>query len=124
MMDVRPIKSEDDLRAALQEIDQLWQSRENTLEGDRLEVLLTLVEAYESRVWPMPKLDPVEAIIGHMDMTGRSQADLGTLFGSRSRASEILARKRPLTLDMIRKLDQHWGLPASQLIAPYKLNAA
>ena len=123
-MDIKPIKNDEDLREALREIDRLWKSPENTPEGDRLDILVTLVEAYEHKHWPVTKLDPVETIVGHMALTGRTQADLATLLGSRSRASEILNRKRALTLEMIHKLNAEWGIPAELLVQPYALHAA
>lgn len=123
-MEIKPIKTDEDYRAALREIDQLWLSPEDTPEGDRLDILVSLVERYEAKHYPMRKLDPVETIIGHMDLTGRTQADLAALLGSRSRASEILNRKRALTLEMIHKLHEQWGIPAGLLVKPYKLDAA
>jgi HTH-type transcriptional regulator/antitoxin HigA len=123
-MEINPIKTDEDYRNALREIDRLWLSPENTPDGDRLDVLINMVEVYEAKHYPMPKLDPVETIIGHMDLTGRTQADLAELFGSRSRASEILNRKRALTLEMIHKLHEEWKIPAELLIRPYKLDAA
>lgn len=124
MMDIKPIKTDADYRAALKEIDTLWLSPEDTPEGDRLEILVSLVELYEQKHFPMPQLDPIEHIIGNMDLNGRTQADLAKLLGSRSRASEVLNRKRPLTLEMIHKLHEEWKIPAEFLIRPYKLDAA
>jgi HTH-type transcriptional regulator/antitoxin HigA len=124
-MEFNPIKTDADYRRALKEIDRLWLSPENTPEGDQLDVLLALVQVYEEKTFPMEaELDPVETIIAHMDVTGRTQADLAKLFGSRSRASEILNRKRALTLEMIHKLHEEWNIPAELLIRPYKLDAA
>jgi HTH-type transcriptional regulator/antitoxin HigA len=125
-MDVQPIKTDRDYRSALKEIDRLWSSPDGTPEGDRLEVLIALVVAYEEKRWPPePETgDPVEIILAHMDVTGRGQDDLAKLLGSRSRASEILGRKRPLTMAMIRKLESEWKIPAELLIRPYKLDAA
>ena len=123
-MEINPIKTDEDHREALKEIDRLWNAPEGTPEGDRLDVLVTLVVAYEQKRWPVEPLDPVDSIIGHMDLSGRTQADLARLLGSRSRASEILGRKRPLTLAMIHKLHNEWKIPAELLIRPYKLDAA
>ena len=123
-MEINPIKTDEDYRFALREIDHLWLSPDDTPEGDRLDILISLVERYEEKHFPMPRLDPVEHIIGHMDLTGRTQADLANLLGSRSRASEILNRKRALTVEMIHKLQSEWGIPAELLIRPYKLDAA
>ena len=96
-MDIRPIRKEDDHRAALEATDALWGAAEGTPEGDRLDVLVTLVAAYEARRWP------VEAIEAAMACEGRSRGDLAELIGQ-SRATEILHRRRPLTLPMIRKI--------------------
>jgi HTH-type transcriptional regulator/antitoxin HigA len=123
-MDINPIKTDADHKEALKEIDRLWNAAEGSPEGDRLDVLVTLVVAYEERRWPIEaEGDPIEIIVAHMDVTGRTQADLAGLLGSRSRASEVLARKRALTLDMINKLHGEWGIPAELLIKPYKLAA-
>jgi len=124
-MEFSPIKTDADYRRVLREIDRLWLAPENTPEGDQLDVLLALVQVYEEKTFPMEaETDPVETIIAHMDVTGRTQADLATLLGSRSRASEILNRKRALTLEMIHKLHEQWNIPAELLIRPYKLDAA
>jgi HTH-type transcriptional regulator/antitoxin HigA len=82
------------------------------------------VQAYEERKWPRARLDPIETIQASMQWNERTQADLAALFGSRSRASEILNRKRALTVDMIHKLQSEWGLPAELLIQPYRLEVA
>jgi len=123
-MEIRPIVTDDDHRAALKEIDRLWGAAPDTPEGAMLDALATLVQAYEERRWPSEPLDPVEAIIASMQWNDRTQADLAKLLGSRSRASEILGRKRALTLEMIHKLQSEWGIPAELLIRPYKLDAA
>ena len=118
-MDIRPLRNEKDHAAALAEIEQLWGAKARTPEGDRLEILLTLTEAYEEMHWPVPASDPVEAIKFRMEQAGHSQADLAALLGSNSRASEVLGRRRPLTLKMIWKLHEAWGIPAEILIRPY-----
>src|SRR5258706_15294628 len=99
-MDIRPIRTDDDHAAALREIEALWGAAAGTAEGDRLDVLATLVEAYEERRWPIDELDPVEAIEAAMEHEGHSRRDLAELIGE-SRATEILKRKRHLTLPMI-----------------------
>lgn len=119
-MEIRPIRTDDDHRAALEEIDALWGAEEGTAEGDRLDVLATLVEAYEARRWPVDELDPVEAIEAAMASEGRSRADLAALIGQ-SRATEILQRRRPLTLPMIRRIAAAWGVPEQVLVKDYPL---
>lgn len=119
-MDIRPIRNDDDHRAALREIEALWGAAEGTSEGDRLDILVTLVEAYEDRRWPLAELDPVEAIEAAMAHEGRTRADLAQLIG-KSRASEILKRKRPLTLPMIRKIAMAWRVPERVLVKEYPL---
>ncbi|MDO8358428.1 MAG: transcriptional regulator [Devosia sp.] len=123
-MEIRPIINDDDHQAALKEIDRLWGAEPGTPDGAALDALATLVQAYEDKRWPMPKLDPVETIVASMEWNDRTQADLARLLGSRSRASEILNRKRALTVEMIHKLQSEWGIPAELLIRPYKLDAA
>lgn len=123
-MNLRPIVTEADRLEAIREIDRLWGADIGTPDGDMLEALAILVEAYDHKHYPLAPVDPVETIIGHMDLNGLTQSDLATLLGSRSRASEILGRKRPLTLEMIHKLHSEWGIPAEFLIQPYKLDAA
>jgi HTH-type transcriptional regulator/antitoxin HigA len=122
-MDIRPIVTPDDHAAALREIDRLWGAEVGSDDGDKLDLLATLVESYEERHFPLGEADPVETIRIHMEMTGRTQRDLAELFGSASRASEVLNRKRALTMDMVHKLNKAWKVPAEALIAPYELDA-
>jgi HTH-type transcriptional regulator/antitoxin HigA len=103
------------------EIERLWGAAEGTPEGDRLDVLVTLVEAYEASRWSIPAADPVEVLRYAIDEMGRSQGELTEILGSRSRASEILSRKRALTLDMVRKIVAAWNIPADLLIRRYEL---
>lgn len=119
-MDIHPIRTDDDHAAAVREIEALWGAAPGTPEGDRLDVLITLVDAYEARRWPLPDTDPVEAIKSSMAMEGRGQSDLAEVLGSPSRASEILRRKRGLTLPMIWELHRRWRIPADALIRPYE----
>lgn len=119
-MEIRPIKTDDDHRAALAEIERLWGADEGSLDGDRLDVLATLVEAYEERRWPIAELDPVEAIEAAMAYEGRSRSDLAKMIGQ-SRATEILQRRRPLTLPMIRKIAAAWKVPERMLVKDYAL---
>jgi HTH-type transcriptional regulator/antitoxin HigA len=125
-MDVRPIRNEADYRWALAEIEQYFDQEplRGTPEADRFEVLADLIEAYEARHWPIEHADPVELIQYRMELGGFQAKDLAEVLGSKSRASEILNRKRPITLDMARKLHDAWGIPAEVLIRPYRLDAA
>jgi len=119
-MEIRPIKTEADHQAALEEIERLWEAKPRSPEGDRLDVLTTLVEAYEERNHAILPPDPVESIFFRMEQLGRSRQDLEPLFGSRARVSEILNRKRSLSLEMIRRLHDAWGIPAEVLIRPVR----
>jgi HTH-type transcriptional regulator/antitoxin HigA len=118
-MDLHPIRNEKDHAATLREIERLWGAKPRTPDGDRLDILLTLSDAYEERRWPVAPSDPIDAIRFRMEQAGHTQAELAVLLGSQSRASEILKRKRPLTLQMIWKLHEAWGIPAEILIRPY-----
>jgi HTH-type transcriptional regulator/antitoxin HigA len=118
-MDIRPIKSEADYQAALSEIGTLFDAEPNTPSGDRLEVLTTLVEAYEEQHFSIPAPDPVEAVNYFMESRGLTRKDLEPYIGSRARVSEILGRKRPLTLRMIQRLHHELGIPAEVLLTPY-----
>ncbi|MDE0693058.1 MAG: helix-turn-helix domain-containing protein [Gammaproteobacteria bacterium] len=120
-MDVKPIKTEDDYDAALAEIDRLMGSPLDSRDGDKLEVLVTLVEAYEAVHWSIEAPDPVSAIVHVMEANGWQQKDLARLIGSQPRASEILNRRRALTLPMIRALSERWNLPTSALVREYSL---
>ncbi|HET7576392.1 MAG TPA: transcriptional regulator [Sphingomicrobium sp.] len=120
MTEIHPIRNDRDHEAALREIERLWGAPENSSEGDRLDVLATLVETYEGRRWPMDDADPVEAIEAAMAYEGHSRADLGRLIGP-SRATEVLQRKRALTLPMIRKIASAWHVPERVLVKEYRL---
>lgn len=115
-MEIKPIKSERDYRKALKEIDSLMDARLNTREGDRLDILVTLVEAWEEKHWPIDLPDPIEAILFAMEQRGLSRRDLEEFIGSRARVAEVLNHKRPLTLAMIRRLHHGLGIPAEVLI--------
>lgn len=119
-MDIRPIRTDQEHRAALAEIEKLWGAAEGTPEGDRLDVLATLVDAYEDKRWPADELDPVEAIEAAMAHEGHDRAELAALIGQ-SRATEVLQRKRALTLPMIRKIAAAWHVPERVLVKDYKL---
>ncbi|GAB7025582.1 helix-turn-helix domain-containing protein [Geotalea toluenoxydans] len=118
-MEIKPIKSEADYEVTLKEIELLFDSAPDTPEGDRLEVLTTLVEAYEERRFAIPRPDPIEAIMYHMESRGLTRRDLEPYIGSRARVSEVLNRKRPLTMEMIRNIHKGLGIPAEVLIQPY-----
>lgn len=118
MSTIKPIKTEADYDTALAEIDALMDAEPRTSEGDRLDVLVTLVEAYEAKHWRIDPPDPIEAIKLRMQQRGLSRGDLEKALGSKSRVSEVLNRKRPLTLEMIRRLHSLWGIPAESLIQP------
>jgi HTH-type transcriptional regulator / antitoxin HigA len=116
-----PIRSEEHHREALAEIERLWGAAPDTEDGRRLDVLMVLVDDYERTRWPDEELDPVDAIIARMENSGRTRKDLEKIIGSSGRTSEILLRRRHLTLSMIWRLVQQWKLPAEVLIRPYKL---
>ena len=115
-MDIAPIKSKRDHRQTLKEIEGLMTAKRNTPEGDRLDVLVTLVEAWEARHYPLDLPDAIEAIKYHMEQNGLSPRDLTPFIGSRNRVYEVLGRKRPLTLKMIWRLHKGLGIPAESLI--------
>lgn len=119
-MDVRPINTEADYRAALAEIERLMVAEPGSPEGEKLDVLATLVEAYERNHYPMDLPDAVEAIKFEMEQKGLTVKDLEPMIGNRNRVYEILNRKRSLTLRMIRRLHEDLGVPAESLIKPTK----
>src|SRR6185295_292785 len=116
MMDIAPIKSQRDYRRVLKEIEGLMNARRNTPQGDRLDVLVTLVEAWERKHYRFDLPDPVEAIKYHMAQNGLQPRDLVPFIGNRNRVHEVLNRRRELTLNMIRKLHEGLGIPAESLI--------
>ncbi|MEA2904748.1 MAG: HTH-type transcriptional regulator / antitoxin HigA [Alphaproteobacteria bacterium] len=115
-MDIRPIKTQRNYRRILKEVEGLMKARRNTPEGDRLDVLVTLVEAWEAKHFPLDLPDAVEAIKYHMEQRGLSPRDLIPFIGGRNRVYEVLSRKRPLTLAMVRRLHEGLGIPAESLI--------
>jgi HTH-type transcriptional regulator/antitoxin HigA len=123
-MDIKPIKTEIDYRETLAEIECLFAAEPDTPDGDRLDVLTTLVEVYEQKNYAIPAPDPVEAIKYWMESRGISRQDLAPLLGSRARVSEIFNHKRGLTLTMIRRLHDTLGIPAEALIRPSRLSHA
>lgn len=117
-MDVRPIRTEADYDWALEQVSRYFAHPpvKGSAEGDRFEVLLALLGAYEDEQYPIPVVDPVDMLRYQMELKGRSQTDLATVLGSRARASEVLNRKRPLSLEMIARLRKEWGISADLLI--------
>ena len=124
IMDIQPIKTEKDYEAALQLIEELWDSEEGTAESDRLDILITLVDAYEQINHPIYPPDPIAAIEFHMDQNELTRVDLETYIGSRARVSEVLNRKRGLSIEMIRNLHEGLGIPLESLIARSKESRA
>jgi HTH-type transcriptional regulator / antitoxin HigA len=116
--DVKPIRTRSDHAAALSEIERLWGAKRGTPEGDRLDVLATLVDAYEAEQFPMDPPDPIEAIKFRMEQQGLTRKDLEPLIGTRTRVAEVLNRKRSLSIGMIRRLHRALGIPADVLIRP------
>ena len=126
-MDIRPIRTDKDHRAALAAIEACWGAPEGTEEGDKLEVLLALVEIYEAKRWPIEideNFDPIDVLHYAIEELGHTQAELAELLGSRSRASEVLSRRRALTVEMIHKISEAWKIPADLLVRPYKKERA
>ena len=123
-MDIRPIRTEADYRAALKEAERLWDSEPGTPEGDEVEVLTTLIEAYEAKQHPILAPDPIAAILFMMEQKGLTRHDLEPAIGSRSRVSEILNRRRPLTLPMVRALSTLLNIPTEILVQEYKTRSA
>ncbi|MDZ4254049.1 MAG: transcriptional regulator [Sulfuritalea sp.] len=124
-MEIRPIHTEADYKAALREVSAYFDSEPEpgTPDGDRFEVLLALVESYEAKHFPVDYPDPVEAIKFRMEQAGLTPKDLVPAIGRLNRVYEILARKRPLTINMIWRLHEKFGIPAESLIRPPKLTA-
>ncbi len=116
MMKLKPIKNDKELEKALEQINLLWEAKANTDERDELEVLSMLVEKYEEEHYPIPPSDPVEAIKFLMDQNGLSRKDLQPFIGSSGRVSEILTRKRELSISMIKRLHQGLKIPYESLI--------
>lgn len=123
-MDIRPIKTDADYRAALNDIENLMMAEPDTIEGEKLDILVTLVEAYEAKHFPMDLPDPVEAIKFEMERKGLTVKDLEPMIGKSNRVYEILNYKRSLTLKMIWKLHEGLGIPAESLIKPPQVRAS
>ena len=123
-MEIKPIRSEADYQTALKEIERLIESQPGTPEGDRMDVLVTLVEAYEAKNFPIPEPDdPVQVLEYYMESRGLSRSDLIVYLGSKERVSEVLNRKRGLSLLMIQRLHAGLGIPADLLVGKQNYKA-
>jgi HTH-type transcriptional regulator/antitoxin HigA len=123
---IRPLRSEADYNAALKEIEKYFdnQPKSGTREADRFDLLALIIEDYERKHWPIEPPDAIDAIRYRMETGGFTQADLGRLLGSRQRASDVLTRKRHLTMRMAWRLHREWDIPAEALITPPRKSAA
>jgi HTH-type transcriptional regulator / antitoxin HigA len=124
LSEVKPIRSEADYEKALTEVERLWGARSGTPEGDRLDVLATLIDAYESAHHPIDPPDPIEAIKFRMEQQGLTRKDLEGILGTRTRVAEVLNRRRGLSINMIRRLHDKLGISAEVLIRPSRTEAA
>ena len=117
-MDIKPIRSEADYKRALHRVEELWDSAEGSTESDEVDILTTLIEAYEREHYPIDLPDPVEAIEFRLEQTGKNSRALIGIIGQRTRVYEVMRGKRPLSLNMIRNLHEKLGMPAEVLIQP------
>jgi HTH-type transcriptional regulator/antitoxin HigA len=124
MKSLKPIRTEADYEAAVAELENLWGARAGTLEGDRLDILATLIDAYENEHYPMDPPDPIEAIKFRMEQQGLTRKDLEGILGSRTRVAEVLNRRRGLSINMIRLLHEKLGISAEVLIRPTRIRKA
>jgi HTH-type transcriptional regulator / antitoxin HigA len=122
--EVRPIRTKRDYEAALKEIERLWGAKIGTRDGDRLDVLATLIDAYEADHYPIDPPDPIEAIKFRMEQQGLTRRDLEEIIGTRTRIAEVMNRKRGLSIAMIRRLHERLGISADVLIRPSRKRAA
>jgi HTH-type transcriptional regulator / antitoxin HigA len=122
--ELKPIRTKADYRRALAEVERLWGTKSGTPAGDRLDVLATLIDAYENEHYPMDPPDPIEAIKFRMGQQGLSRKDLEPLIGTRARVAEVLNRKRSLSIAMIRRLHDRLGIAADVLIRPSRKDKA
>ena len=116
-MEIRPIKTENDYFESLKRIEELWGTKKDTADGDEFDLLVTLVESYEMKHFPIAPPDPVDAILFRMEQMGMTKTDMAKYLGSQSRVSEILSRKRKLTLKMVKSLYKGLKIPAEILLA-------
>ena len=119
-MEIKPVRNAKEHKAALAEVDGLWDAKPGTSAHDRLDVLVTLIEAYEDKHESIPPPDPIDAILFRMDQLNLDRKDLEPLIGSRARVSEVLGRRRGLSLGMIRRLHSQLGIPADILVGSAK----
>jgi HTH-type transcriptional regulator/antitoxin HigA len=122
--ELKPIRSEADHERALREVESLWGAKSGTAKGDRLDILATLIDAYEAHRYPMDPPDPVEAIKFRMEQQGLTRKDLEPAIGTRTRVAEVLNRKRSLSIGMIRRLHARLGISAEVLILPSRGKSA
>lgn len=123
-MEIHPIRNDDDHAAAIREIEKLWGAAAGTEAGDKIDILATLVEKYEEGRWPNSDAsDPIDLLNYAIEELGHSQAELADLLGSRSRASELLNRRRPLTVEIIHRISEAWKIPADLLVRPSRVAA-
>ncbi len=120
-MNIKPIRNDEDYEAALHRIESLMDAKLNTPEGDELDILSTLVDDYESKLYPINAPDPIEYIKNVLEFRGEKQSDLSNILKSKSRASEIIKRRRSITLTQIRKIVSAWDIPADPLVKEYRL---
>ena len=124
MSEIKPIRSEADYEPALAEMERVWGARSGTPEGDRLDVMVTLIDAYENEPHPIDSPDPIEAIKFRMEQQGLTRKDLEGILGTRTRIAEVLNRRRGLSINMIRRLHEKPGISAEVLIRPCRTNRA
>jgi len=122
--ELKPIRTKADYKSAMAEVERLWGAKSGTAKGDRLDVLVTLIETYEARHFPMDPPDPIEAIQFRMEQQGLTRKDLEPMIGTRARVAEVMNRKRSLSIDMIRRLHEHLGISAEVLIRPTRTDQA
>lgn len=124
MSEVKPIRTNKDHERAMKEVESLWGAKSGTPKGDRLDVLATLIDAWEAAHYPMDPPDPIEAIKFRMEQLGLTRKDLEGIIGTRARIAEVLSGKRELSIAMIRRLNEQLGIPADVLIKPTRKKAA
>jgi len=122
--EVRPIRTKRDYEAALKEVERLWGAKAGTRDGDRLDVLATLIDAYEAEHYPMDPPDPIEAIKFRMEQQNLTRKDLEGILGTRTRVAEVLNRRRGLSINMIRRLHESLGISTDVLIRPSRAKRA